>query len=156
MLVVGVTGLLLGWKKNVDLLPPTQRGTAVESMNWVSLDSVLRLADTYTRDSLQLAATIDRIDVRPGKGVAKIIYEDSYRELQIDLATGTVLSVGQRHSDWIEQLHDGSLFDRWLGLDEQPLKLTWSSLLSLGLILLSVSGFFLWYNPRRIRRFKAR
>lgn len=47
----------------------------------------------YIKDSLaaNLDTVIDRIDVRPDKGVVKISFKDHYIGLQIDGATGKVL-----------------------------------------------------------------
>ncbi|WP_247237437.1 PepSY domain-containing protein [Telluribacter sp. SYSU D00476] len=154
MILVGGTGLLLGWKKQVQLLPKTAKGTTTESTQWISLDSIQQVAQAYSRTELGLPDEIDRIDVRPQKGVAKIVFTQHFTELQIDCTTGEILSTSTRSSDIIEKIHDGSILDYWIGQDGEQIKLTYTTLLGLGLVLLSVSGFWLWYNPRRIRKQK--
>lgn len=154
MLLTGGTGVLLGWKKQAELLPPTQKGASSEAVGWIGLDSIVSLATVFARDSLRLAADIDRIDVRPQKGIAKIIFAAHFTELQIDCSTGRVLSVAQRHSDLIERIHDGSLADQVLGTGGDYTKLTYTTLAGLGLIFLSISGFWLWFNPIRIKKLK--
>ena len=52
---------------------------------------------------------IDRLDVRPGKGIIKVRGNND-REIQLDAATGEVLQVAVRRSDFIESIHDGSFF----------------------------------------------
>ena len=52
---------------------------------------------------------IDRIDLRPGKSVAKVRAKSGW-EIQIDTGTGDVLHVAYRRSDLIESIHDGSFF----------------------------------------------
>jgi hypothetical protein len=52
---------------------------------------------------------VDRIDVRPSKGIAKVLMKDGW-ELQVDLENGRLLQRAIRRSDWIESLHDGSFF----------------------------------------------
>jgi hypothetical protein len=52
---------------------------------------------------------IDRLDVRPGKGLVKVTANNRW-EVQVDLGTGAVLQAAYRRSDLIEQLHDGSWF----------------------------------------------
>jgi len=42
------------------------------SRQWVSLDSIQKVGERCTRQN-NLTPTIDRIDVRPQKGVAKIV-----------------------------------------------------------------------------------
>lgn len=156
MFLIGCTGLLLGWKKNVDLLPPTQKGVSLEASEWLSLQQIAQIAAQYATDSLQVPPSIDRIDVRPQKGVAKIIFEEHFGELQIDLKTGEIRSVGTRYSDIIEKIHDGSIIDHYLGIGGDPVKVTYTTLASLGLVLLSLSGFWLWYNPKRMRKMKEK
>ena len=62
---------------------------------------------------------IDRLDVRPSKGVIKI---RSYNrtEIQIDASSGKILHVAERNSDVIESIHDGTFFEKnaniWLSL----------------------------------------
>ncbi len=155
MLLMGLTGLLLGWKKQMRLLPPTQQTTVAEEKQWISLDSIQAIAKQYVHDTLGKTPAIDRIDVRPQQGVAKIRFADHFTELQIDGKTGAILAVSQRNSDIVEMIHDGSLLDYLLGTDSDGIKLLYTTLLSLGLILLSFSGFWLWINPKRIRKAKA-
>lgn len=155
MFIIGGTGVLLGWKKVVDLTPPTQKGISKDAADWISLEEIQLIARTYAKDSLATQSPIKRIDVRPGKGVAKILFESDYTELQIDLKEGKVLSVKKRWNDLIEHIHDGTIIDRLLSNDGDPIKVTYTTLTSLGLMLLSFSGFWLWWNPRRIRKLKG-
>lgn len=156
LFLVGTTGLLLGWKKHVDLLPPTQKGVSATPTSWLPIDSLYHIGQRHAQVEQWPSSTIDRIDIRPGKGIAKIVYADHYNEVQIDCQTGVILSVARRHSDFFEQLHDGSLLDRWLQTGNGQLKLVYTTSTSVAMILLSLSGFYLWYNPRRIRRRKRR
>jgi hypothetical protein len=90
---------------------------------------------------------IDRMDVRPDKGMIKVLFKEGYWEVQIDGANGKVLSVAQRHADWIEHIHDGSIIS-------EGFKLIYTNYIGLGLLLLSITGFWLWYGPRKIRKAK--
>ena len=154
-LIVAATGLLLTWKKNSGgyILADTARGTSPELAEWRSLDELTQLAIAYLRDSVDavLDPTLDRIDVRPSKGVVKYSFENHYWGLQLDGATGAVLSVDLRRSDFIEQLHDGSILDRELSTAGW-IKLVYSSITGTALLLFSITGFWLWYGPRRLRQ----
>ena len=154
MLLMGITGVLLGWKKQVELLPPTQRGASVSVQTWLPMEQVMAQAQRYAVDSLAIDPAIDRLDLRPGKGIVKVRFEAGFREVQLDLQSGKVLSVGRRYSDLVEAIHDGSILDRYINLGKDAFKLSYSTLSGLGLMLLSISGFWLWYNPRRMRRAK--
>ena len=154
LFLFGSTGLMLGWKKQVKLLPATQKGSSSIPKEWLSLDKIYNIATQYAKDSLHSSPVIDRIDVRPQKGIAKIIFEDHFTELQIDCRTGVVVSAKLKTSDIIEKIHDGSIVDYYVRVNQDPVKLIYTSLSSSGLILLSISGFWMWYNPKRIKKLK--
>ncbi|MEM7229038.1 MAG: PepSY domain-containing protein, partial [Planctomycetota bacterium] len=91
---------------------------------------------------------IDRIDVRPDKRVHKVRSRNGFAEIQVDAVTGEILSQGNvRRSDLIESIHDGSFFGGWMHDWVMPL-------VSIALLFLIGSGFWLWIEPmvRRARR----
>ena len=155
LLMVSVTGLLLIWKKNSGgyLLAESHKGTTSDLSQWLSFDSLHSVAVATLRDSISpgLSPKLNRIDARPDKGMVKFVFEDHYWGIQLDCATGKVLHIERRRSDFIEHLHDGSYFDKLIG---GTFKLTYGSFLGLSLLLLTVTGFYLWYNPKRMRKKK--
>lgn len=149
--IIGITSILLAWKKKAELLPPTLK-TSVENGTWILPSEMVQIGE-QEMEKLGLNPEVDRIDIRPDKGIAKVTFTSHFTEVQLDGYSGEVLSVSTRHSDWIEKVHDGSIIDYyWTG--EEGAKLTYSTLTSLGLILMSISGFYLWYFPKRIRKLK--
>ncbi len=150
LLISALTGLALAWKKNVDLLqPPTQKGAAVTLQDWRPLAELATAGqEALQRErGLPELPPIDRLDVRPDKGIVKVLFADGWWEAQVDGATGQVLSVARRHSDWIEAVHDGSIIS-------DTFKLVSMNALGAGLGLLAVTGLWLWYGPKRLRRAK--
>ncbi len=154
MLLIGITGVLLGWKRQTGLAPATQPGYNTNSSNWISLDSIQNIA-LGRISALNLDPKIDRIDIRPDKGIAKVVFVNHYTELQIDCTNGKLLSEETRLHDFVEHLHDGTIIDRMFGTKNDPIKTTYTTLTSLALITLSFTGFWMWLNPRRIRKIKA-
>ena len=153
-LVMSATGLLLGIKKQTKLLAPTAKGSGKDLAAWISLDSLSRIAVAYLKDSVSgnLSPELDRIDVRPHNGIVKFTFKNHYKGLQLDGQTGRVLSVETRKSDFIEQIHDGSMLDRIFGLEKDQVKVSYTLIMGLSLFMLVVSGFWLWYGPKRLRR----
>jgi hypothetical protein len=152
-LIIGITSILLAWKKKVELLPLTLE-TKIDQGEWISPSVMVSIAESEMR-KIGESSEVDRIDIRPDKGVAKVTFKTHFTEVQLDGLSGEVLSIETRHSDWIEKVHDGSIVDFYLGGDEAA-KLTYSTLPALGLILMSLSGFYLWYYPKVIRKIKGR
>ena len=153
-LIIGITSILLAWKKKAELLPATLETKVENAQDWISPAEMVSIAQ-LKMDSLEMSTEVDRIDIRPDKGVAKVTFKTHFREVQLDGFSGEVLSIGTRHSDWIEKVHDGSIVDFYFGGDEAT-KLVYSTLTALGLIFMSVSGFYLWYFPKVIRRLKGK
>jgi uncharacterized iron-regulated membrane protein len=154
--ITAITGLLLGWKKHSGgyILPNTERGASTDLKEWLPLDSLKSIAQNTIRKKMPAQPiTIDRMDVRPDKGTVKISFKEHYHEVQVDGSTGKVLAVNLRKSDIIEQLHDGSILD--FAFDSNgTIKVFYTTVLGLGLLTLTISGFWLWYNPKRIRKMK--
>lgn len=152
--VMAVTGVALGWKKHAGgaIMPATQRGQASEVSAFLPLDTLSLVATRALYARRGILSEIDRVDVRPGKGMMKFLFADQQLEVQLDATTGAVLGVGRRHSDWIEAVHDGSIVDDALGLPGGIFKVTYNSLMGLALVVFVVTGFWLWYGPKRMRR----
>lgn len=148
-MVIAVTGIALGWKKNISTLQPvTQRGSSVEMRHWKSLEEIAQAA-IQALDSLGVDGTeIDRMDTRPDRGIIKVQFREGYWEAQVDAATGQVLSVARRHADWIERIHDGSIIT-------DLFKIGYTNIAGTGLLMLSLSGIWLWVGPKIFRRWKS-
>jgi len=154
---ISVTGLLLGWKKNSNgyLLAKSHKGTTTDITKWLTFDSLQKSAVQAIRQHLgpDCSVELDRIDARPGKGMVKFVFLDHYWAVQVDAATGNVLHIERRRADFIENLHDGSYIDRIFGLDGS-VKLGYTTIMGISLLMLTLTGFWLWYNPKRIRKRK--
>lgn len=158
LITTAASGLLLGWKKHSGgwLMADNAPGISTDMSRWLPMDSLNTLADRYLSDSIEpgLSTEKDRIEIRPEKGMVKFTFTEHYHALQLDATTGRLLKTEIRRSDWIERLHDGSLFDRMIGKGSQTGKLAYTTLTATLLLLLTITGTFLWINPIRLRRLK--
>lgn len=145
LLLVIVSGLLLQLKKEIPWVqPPTQRGSSQTlTIDW---SQILSAAKSDSNTQIAGWDDIDRLDVRPSKGLVKVRCKNGW-EVQLDSANGEILSSAYRRSDLIESLHDGSFFS-----DEAKL---WIFLPN-GILLFALwgSGLYLWYLPRSIKAAK--
>ena len=145
--ISAITGVLLSLKKDIALIqPPTQKGSESPMTAWKPLHELESIARSslYLNYPAQQNNPVDRIDVRPSKGIVKVLFEQGYWEVQVDAVSGEVKSIAQRHSDWIEALHDGSIIS-------DGFKLISMNLIGFGLLLLICSGIWLYYGPRKVR-----
>jgi len=152
--IMALSGLLLGWKKHSGeiLQAKTYQGSSSNLSEWLPLDSLLTIARSTLHDSIStdLSLELDRMDIRKEKGVVKFVYKDHYWGIQLDGATGKVLNISRRNSYFIENLHDGSILDRYLGTNGL-IKLLYSTIMGLALTSFTVTGFWLWYGPKRMK-----
>lgn len=157
--VVSISALLLGWKKDSGgiILPETMQGTSTDLQKWLPLDSLNSIAEQKMMDTLKTheVPQINRIDIRKEDGIVKFDFKDNYLGLQLDGATGKVLQFGPRRSDLIEDIHDGSVLDELFGTGG-VWKLIYTSIMGVALFGFTVTGFWLWYGPKRMKRSKKR
>ena len=141
VIVLG-TGVLLLLKKEFDWIqPPTVKGEK-KGIN-IDFDRILAVVRAVPEAEIESWADVDRLDVRPGKGMLKVRSENSW-EIQIDANTGAVLQVAYRRSDLIESIHDGSFFGTHAKL--------WVYLPSaLVLIGLWITGMILFFYPYLVK-----
>ncbi len=152
LLISAITGILLAWKKEVTLIQPaTQKGISLDLSSWKPLHELSDIATAafYETCPDQKGNLIDRMDVRPDKGIVKVLFQKGYWEVQVDGTSGEIKSIAKRHSDWIEHLHDGSIIS-------DLFKLVSMNVLGIGLMILISTGLWLWYGPRLVRAIKRK
>lgn len=143
VVVVAITGVMLNHKKLFGFQPdpPAAARTGLEgAMSMRELVSAARSAI----DKQAVAAGIDRLDVRPDKGLMKVRFEDRLTtEVTVAIHTGKVLSVGKRDDVFLEKLHSGEIFgDNWVLL---------SDVMAIGLLILLLTGTWIWLYPKARR-----
>jgi uncharacterized iron-regulated membrane protein len=147
LLVIICSGLLLQAKKQSSWVqPPERRGTGTAPA--LSLDDVLERVKTVPDMHVQTWDDVNRLDVRPGRGMVKVWLQNGY-EVQVDLGTGNILQVAYRRSDLIESIHDGSFF----GGDWTKLGLFLPT--GITLLLLWLGGLWMFWVPFRAKRKRA-
>lgn len=144
VLVIFVTGFILQLKKEWTWVqPPTVKGS-VENGLELSFEEILAAAASVPEMEIETWDDVDRLDVRPGKGMLKVRGNNRW-ELQLDATTGEVLHTAYRRSDLIESIHDGSWFHDsaklWIWLP--------TALILCGLW---VTGMYLWLLPHLMKR----
>ena len=147
-LVVG-TGLLLLLKKDVAWIqPPTLKGVEPAMIPNQTLDQLFRSARRAPELALENWSDLERVDVKPDKGVVKFVASNRW-EAQVDAHTGELLQVAYRRSDLIESLHDGTFFAGWA---------KYYVFLPAGVVLLFLwgTGIYLFVITRSARQRKAR
>lgn len=149
--IMALTGVLLAWKDPLGLKPAIAKSVEVTTVeNWTPLDQIVHAAQAYAR-AKGLDEQIDRVDIRLDKGVAKVLFKRHFTELQIEGLSGKIVSEEVRADHFIERIHDGSIIEFYFAQTDAA-KWVYSTLIGLGLIALALSGFFLWYGPKKMNQ----
>jgi len=147
LLLVIVTGLMLQLKKEIAWIQPVSK-RGIEQKILVDWDQILSAVKTVPESQVNSWDDIDRLDVRPAKGLVKVRCINHW-EVQLDSSNGEILSSAFRRSDIIESLHDGSFFSDFVKL----YVFSANGFLLLGLW---ITGVWLWYLPISAKRKKKR
>ena len=154
--IVAITGLLLGWKKNSGglILPKSYKGTSTDLRDWLPIDSLHKIACRTLHSEVDptLRLDLERIDARPDKGMVKFVFIDHFWGIQLDGATGKLLHIERRRSDFIENIHDGSILDYVFETEGEQFKLGYTTIMGTALFLFTVTGFWLWMGPKWMKR----
>ena len=158
--LIAVSGIILGWKNNSNgyILPQTTEGSTSDLATWLPLNELHDKANYILHDSISkdLSLKLDRIDIRKDNGIVKFVFEEHLWEVQLDGGTGALLSVGKRNSDFIENIHDGTILDTFFNTSGKQLKVLYTSIMGSALLLFTITGFWLWYGPKRMKRSKMK
>jgi hypothetical protein len=127
--LMAFTGMLLGWKHHFSFVQQSTLQGSTDDINlWLPVDSLVQIAtmDIKTNFGPDIDDQIKKLDSYPDKGIVKVIFKSHYHSLQLDAATGEVLMHEYRTSDLIEDLHDGSVVDRWINAPKGLFKFIYS------------------------------
>jgi uncharacterized iron-regulated membrane protein len=149
LFIIICTGTVLQLKKHWTWVqPPEQRGSVTAPA--IELSRILEVLKSEPSLNVTSWDDVNRLDVRPDKGVVKAWLKSDW-EAQIDLGTGEILQIWMRRSDWIESIHDGSIFG-------DTIKLGLFFPTAVTLLLLWLGGMWMWLFPflnrRRVRQRK--
>jgi uncharacterized iron-regulated membrane protein len=150
LVVIAASGSVLQLKKHWTWVqPPEQRGSVTAPA--IELSAILETLKKAPSLKVSSWDDVNRMDVRPDRGVVKVWLKSDW-EAQIDLGTAEILQIAYRRSDWIESIHDGSIFG-----DSVKLGLFFPA--AIGLVLLWCGGVWMFLVPfinrRRVRKHKA-
>ena len=136
------SGIMLQLKKQSNWIQPNVEVTS--SSKPIMLQSYLDAVSNVKEANISSWDDIERIDIRPDKGIAKIKSKNNW-EIQIDLETTEIYAKNYRRSDIIESIHDGSFFS-------EVVKYGWFLPSGILLLILSLTGIYMFFIPILAKR----
>ena len=159
-LIIAITGILLGWKKNSNgfILPKSEVGESTDISQWMNISDLQDIAFKTLRDSVDKDISLDlqRIDLRPEKGMLKFVFDNHYWGIQIDGLNGRVLAITKRRSDFFENIHDGTILDIVFGTKGEIIKLIYTTIMGTSLLVFIITGVWLWVGPKLLNKSRLR
>ncbi|MBL8065243.1 MAG: PepSY domain-containing protein [Chthonomonadaceae bacterium] len=142
LILIALTGFLLALKSKISgVRPPTQEGGALASLaDAVHPEQAGLAATSLGLVGLTQQAHIDRFEYHASDRIYKILSKENYHEVQVDAASGKVLSVGKRNDQFFEDIHDLSFF-------HPILRVTVAPVVAIILFVLGVSGVAMYFVP---------
>ncbi|MFL2524693.1 MAG: PepSY domain-containing protein [Candidatus Neomarinimicrobiota bacterium] len=137
IIIMVSSGIMLQLKKQSNWIQPNVEVTS--SSKPVMLQSYLDAVSTVKEANISSWEDIERIDIRPDKGIAKIKSKNNW-EIQIDIQTSEIYAINYRRSDIIESIHDGSFFS-------EIVKYGWFLPSGILLLTLSLTGIYMFFIP---------
>lgn len=154
--LIALTGLLLGWKSAFikTVYDDPQVKTEKDYHQWLPLDTLEKMAVRFINEkTAQSFLSAESIQLRPAKGYISFLFKQNY-SVQLDGRTGKPVHAEQKNSGWIQDLHDGALLDQVFSVKNAIFRKSYSTIMALALLVLTITGFYLWYIPNKRKKEK--
>jgi len=152
--LIGLTGSLLSFKSAFTKVVFENKEISGET----KLSSILPL------DSLEKIATItlnekahtkfkksEKVEIKIAKGTVLFYYKDAY-SIQLNGASGAPILIEKKFGGIIQDIHDGAILDSLFTNKLSLSKKVYSIIMGLSLLLLTITGTYMWYKPKMIKK----
>ena len=156
--LIGMTGTLLSFKsaykkvifenKEVKQDFFISQMLPLDSLESISTKTINEKAKTNFKNS-------EKVEIKLNKGSVLFYYKDALTN-QVNGATGASILIEKKYGGIIQDIHDGAILDSWVVNKQSIFKKSYSILLGLSLLLLTITGTYLWLKPNLIKKDKAK
>jgi uncharacterized iron-regulated membrane protein len=155
---IACTAILLAFKDS--FVTKIYKSDAKQKANtsvaeWLPLDSLKSIATVAFAQKVpnEKNAKATNMNAVFDKGYVRFTFAKIYN-VQVNAATGELQNVEKKAPDWILKLHDGEIVSDFFGLKNIPSKTIYTTMMGLALLFLTLSGFWMWFRPKQIRKSK--
>ncbi len=155
--IISITGILLGWKSffTTTIFEHKEKPAAISLTKILPLNTLdstaTQIVNSKTGNGF---LTADKLELRPAAGIAVLYYKKNI-SIQLNAGTALPLLIEQKNGGIIQDIHDGAivgnLFNNKAG---GSVKTVYSSIMGMALLLLTITGFYMWYKPFQIKKQK--
>ena len=157
-LCISITAILLGWKAafTKTIFENKKQIVSTTFKQWLPIDSLELLATAFLNEKTNNHFIhSERVEVRLAKGYINFGFKNNFN-IQLDGATGQPVLIEQKNGGLIQDIHDGAFVDGLVGSKSGLSKKIYSSIMGLALLMLTLTGIYLWLKPKQIKKQKTK
>jgi len=152
--LIGLTGSLLSFKsaftkvifENKQISGETKLAAILplDSLETIATSTLNEKASTSFKKS-------EKVEIKLAKGTVIFYYKDAY-SIQVNGASGAPILIEKKFGGIIQDIHDGAIVDSLLTNKLSLSKKVYSIIMGLSLLLLTITGTYMWYKPKMIKK----
>lgn len=152
--IIGFTGSLLAFKSffTKTIFENKQVKAEASLLHFLPIDSLEKAAVFAINEKAGTAfKKSEKVEIKISKGTILFYFKDGY-SIQLNGETGMPLLVEKKYGGIIQDIHDGAILDSSIVNSFSGFKKGYSLIMGLSLLLLTITGTYLWYKPKMIKK----
>jgi len=152
--LIGLTGSLLSFKsaftkvifENKEISDESKLSAILplDSLETIATSTLNEKANTKFKKS-------EKVEIKISKGTIMFYYKDAY-SIQLNGASGAPILIEKKFGGIIQDIHDGAILDSLVTNKSSLSKKVYSIIMGLSLLLLTITGTYMWYKPKMIKK----
>ena len=155
--LIGLSGAMLAFKSvfSKTIYENNANKSTDAKVHFLPVDSLELLATTSLNAYANTAFKhSEKVEIKVTKG-SVIFYYKNALSIQVNSNTGAPILIEKKFGGIIQDIHDGAILDGWIENKSSIFKKGYSMIMGLSLLLLTITGTYLWYKPRLIKKQKG-
>jgi uncharacterized iron-regulated membrane protein len=151
---IGFTGCLLAFKSafTSTIFENSTANSEVQFAQILPLDSLEKTAILVLNEKANTKfKKSEKVEVKMAKGTVVFYFKDAY-SVQLNGATSAPILIEKKFGGIIQDIHDGAILDSWITNKSSAFKKVYSMIMGFALLLLTITGTYLWYKPNLIKK----
>jgi len=152
--LIGLTGSLLSFKSAFTkvIFENKQISGEIKLAAILPLDSLETIATSTLNEKASTSfKKSEKVEIKLSKGTVIFYYKDAY-SIQVNGASGAPILIEKKFGGIIQDIHDGAIVDSLLTNKLSLSKKVYSIIMGLSLLLLTITGTYMWYKPKMIKK----
>ncbi|MBX9733317.1 MAG: PepSY domain-containing protein [Chitinophagaceae bacterium] len=154
---IAITGIMLAWKSifTTKIYEDKSIQPGNDITKWMALPVLEKKAVNALNEKVNRKfKTAENLQLKMAKGYISFAFKDNYN-VQLDGATGNIILIEKKYGSLIQDIHDGAIIGDVLHVKSGLSKTVYSVIMGCSLLLLTISGFYLWFKPKQLKKNKA-